>query len=54
MSKYNSSQKLWRVIKEPSGYYFEIKLAGTVIDRLPIEEPTLSILQKEEIINEWN
>lgn len=50
MSKYTSSQKLWRVIKEPSGYYYEIKLAGTVIDRIPLEYPTLDILKNEGVI----
>ena len=50
MSKYPSSQKLWRVVHEPTGYYFEIKLAGMVIDRLPINEPVVKILKKEEVI----
>ena len=50
MSKYPSSQKLWRVVQEPSGYYFEIKLKGMVIDRLPINEPTIKILKEEEVI----
>ena len=50
MSKYPSCQKLWRVIKEPTGYYYEIKLAGMVIDRVKIEYPTIAILKKEEVI----
>lgn len=50
MSKYPSSQKLWRVVKEPTGYYYEIKLAGMVIDRVKIEDPTIAILKKEEVI----
>jgi len=50
VSKYPSSQKLWRVVKEPNGYYFEIKLKGMVIDRLPINEPVLKVLKKEEVI----
>lgn len=50
MSKYPSSQKLWRVVQEPNGYYFEIKLKGMVIDRLPINEPVLKVLKKEEVI----
>jgi hypothetical protein len=31
------SRKLWKIIKEPSGYYFEIKLDGVVIDRIKVE-----------------
>ena len=50
MSKYPSSQKLWRVVKEPSGYYYEIKLAGMVIDRIKVEYPALAVLKNEEII----
>ena len=48
--KYLSNQKLWRVIKTPDGYYYEIKLAGMVIDRIKIEYPALATLKKEEII----
>lgn len=38
MSKtsYLSNQKLWRIIKQPDGYYYEIKLAGMVVDRFKI------------------
>lgn len=50
MSRYPSSQKLWRVVQEPTGYYFEIKLKGLVIDRLPINEPVVKILKEEEVI----
>lgn len=50
MSKYPSSQKLWRVIREPSGYYYEIRLAGMVIDRIRIEEPALKVLDNEEVL----
>ena len=50
MSKYPSSQKLWRVIKEPNGYYYEIRLAGVVIDRIKVEYPALSTLKMEGII----
>lgn len=48
--KYKANQKLWKIIKEPTGYYYEIRLAGTIIDRIRIEEPTLSILKKCKII----
>lgn len=43
---YLSNQKLWKVVKERGGYYYEIKLRGEIIDRIHIEEPTLSILKK--------
>lgn len=43
MTSYLSNQKLWRIIKEPDGYYYEIKLAGMVIDRFKI--PDTSRLQ---------
>ena len=50
--KYLANQKLWKVIKEPTGYYYEIKLAGMVIDRVKIDYPALSVLKEEEVI--WN
>lgn len=49
-SKYPACQKLWRVVKEPSGYYYEIKLAGMVVDRVRIEQPTLNLLNREGVI----
>lgn len=50
MVRYPSSQKLWRVVQEPTGYYYEIKLKGMVIDRLPINEPVLKVLKNERVI----
>lgn len=50
MSKYIASQKLWRITKEPSGYYYEIKLAGTIIDRIKIEYPVEKFLKSEGLI----
>lgn len=47
---YPASQKLWRVVKEPTGYYYEIKLAGMVIDRIKIEYPALQFLKDEELL----
>lgn len=47
---YNASQKLWRVVKEPNGYYYEIRLKGMTIDRIRIEEPTLGYLKREGLI----
>lgn len=38
MTNYPASQKLWRVVKQPDGYYYEIKLAGMVIDRFKITD----------------
>lgn len=46
-----ASQKLWRVIREPSGLYYEIKLKGVIIDRIPIEYPALNILKEEGVIS---
>ena len=48
--KYLSNQKLWKIIKEPTGYYYEIKLAGVVIDRIKVEYPALNDLKKEGVI----
>lgn len=50
MRKYTSSQKLWRVVRQPDGWYYEIKLKGVVIDRIKVEYPALNILKKEEIV----
>lgn len=50
MSNYTSSQKLWRVIKEPDNYYYEIRLKGVVIDRIKVDYPALATLKKEGII----
>lgn len=43
---YLSNQKLWKVEKERGEYYYIIKLRGEIIDRIRIEEPTLSILKR--------
>ena len=48
--KYLANQKLWKVIREPSGYYYEIRLAGMVIDRVKIDEPALTVLKNEECL----
>lgn len=50
MIKYLANQKLWKIIKEPSGYYYEIRLAGTVIDRIKIEEPALKYFKSESML----
>lgn len=50
MSKYTSSQKLWRVVRQADGWYYEIKLKGIVIDRIKVEYPALNILKREEIV----
>ena len=47
---YKSNQKLWRVIKQPDGYYYEIKLDGVIIDRLRVEYPALATLKKEGVV----
>lgn len=48
---YLSNQKLWKVIREPSGYYYEIKLAGMVIDRIMIDPEKVEVLMKEGVIS---
>lgn len=48
--KYLANQKLWKIIQEPNGYYYEIKLAGMVIDRIKIDEPALTVLKNEECL----
>lgn len=48
--QYTSNQKLWRIIRQPEGYYYEIRLAGIVIDRIKIEYPALATLKQEGLI----
>ena len=48
--KYLSNQKLWRIVKQTNGYYYEIKLAGVVVDRIKIEYPAINIFKKEGLI----
>ena len=50
MSEYLASQKLWRISNTLDGFYYEIKLAGIVIDRIKIEEPTLTFLKQKGLI----
>lgn len=50
MSHYNACQKLWRISRSLDGFYYEIKLAGVVIDRIKIEEPTLTYLKQEKLL----
>lgn len=50
MSRYVSGQKLWRIIKEPEGYYYEIRLAGMVVDRVKVDYPALATFKKEGLI----
>ena len=49
-NKYTASQKLWRIVQEREGFYYEIKLAGVVIDRIKIEEPVLGFLDMKGLI----
>ena len=49
---YVASQKLWRIIKERDNYYYEIKLAGDIIDRIPVDEPALKYLKVQGVIYE--
>lgn len=50
MSEYHACQKLWRISRSLDGFYYEIKLAGVVIDRIKIEEPTLTYLKQEKLL----
>ena len=45
-----SCQKLWRISNEVDGYFYEIKLAGKVIDRIPVPTESLAILEIEGLI----
>ena len=47
---YLSNQKLWKVVKVRGRYYYEIKLAGCIIDRLPVDDPALKYLKGEGVI----
>lgn len=49
-SNYPSCQKLWRIIKEPNGYYYEIKLGGMVVDRIKVDYPAIATFKKEGVI----
>lgn len=50
MSKYLSNQKLWRVVKERENYYYEIKLAGDILDRIKIEDPAYHYLKDKGLL----
>lgn len=50
MTGYTSSQKLWRIVCEPTGYYYEIRLKGMTIDKFKIEEPVLTYLRQKDVI----
>lgn len=50
INPYPASQKLWKVVEETTGFYYEIKLAGVVIDRIKIEEPVIKILKEKGVI----
>lgn len=53
--KYLSNQKLWRIVKDRGEFYYEIKLAGEIIDRVKVEYPALKYLKQEGVIkDEWN
>ena len=50
-SKPLSSQKLWVVEKQANGnYYYVIRCRGAVIDRIKIEEPTITLLKELFVI----
>ena len=45
-----SSKKLWRIIQQPEGYYYEIKLDGIIIDRIKVDYPALATLKNKGVI----
>lgn len=51
MAKYLTTQKLWRIIKQPGGYYYEIKLAGMIVDRVKIDPPAFDYLKNRGLID---
>lgn len=42
--KYLSNQKLWKIIAQPDGYYYEIRLAGVVLQRVKVDSKVLEYL----------
>lgn len=42
--KYLSNQKLWKIISQPDGYYYEIRLAGVVLQRVKVDPKVLEYL----------
>lgn len=52
MTKYLTTHKLWKIIKQPGGYYYEIKLAGLIIDRVKIDQPAFEYLKKKGLIDQ--
>lgn len=50
MSKYHASQKLWKVVKELDDYYYEIRLAGIIVDRVKVDEPALKYLKSKGVL----
>ncbi|MBO7715530.1 MAG: hypothetical protein J6S85_18350 [Methanobrevibacter sp.] len=47
---YQSNQKLWKIVKEQGEYYYEIKLAGEIVDRIRIDEPALHYLKEKQAL----
>ena len=48
--KYLSNQKLWSISKQRDQYFYELKLAGTIIERIPIPEESIYFLQEHQLI----
>ena len=46
MKQYKPCQRLWKIARDPEGYYYEIKLGGIVIDRIRVEQPALGVLER--------
>ena len=50
MSNYKSAEKLWRLVNERNVYYYEIKLKGMVIDRIPVSQDAFILLRDKGVL----
>ena len=48
--KWLSNQKLWRIVEQPDGYWYEIKLGGMVVDRVKLDGSAESYFKGEGVI----
>ena len=48
--KFKSNQKLWSLKHDTSGFYYEIRLAGTVMDKFYINEEMTEVYKKLGVI----
>ena len=48
--KWLSNQKLWRIVEQPDGYFYEIKLGSMVVDRIKVGGSAESYFKGEGVI----